>query len=141
MSCLATKKKRLQKKQKKKKRKHLSGLNYSSLAYLDSLTIHNSVTAPCLLVCVWVYSVCTCVCVSEGTNPVCVPPYRRDSRGSILMETSHCVKHKLSVHQETIGKALYWSSSFKMQQSYMLLHVTHNKVFWILLSLMFISTL
>lgn len=42
----------------------------------------------------------------------------------------------------TIGKALYWSSSFKMQhriKGYMLVHVTHNKVSRIFFSFFFFS--
>lgn len=75
---------------------------------------------------------CLCRCVSESTNPEQYLSTRWTSRaGSSVPRQWPAVKKQALGTPTTIGKALYWSSSFKMQhriKGYMLVHVTHNKV-------------
>lgn len=138
------KKRRLSIKEKeiKIKIKHLSEPGYSD----SSLPLHWHEDPPCLCPCsvfcvwtaVWFFflvfffflSVQVCVWANKPGAILSTPPDEQ-SRWLRPPGSDQPFKKQALGTPTTIGKALYWSSSFKMQhriKGYMLLHVTHNKV-------------
>lgn len=116
----------VQKWEKKEKNIEKKKKNKNSCLSLTTLT-QSCLCAVCVHVqcglaeCLFSFTV-VWKCVSEQTNP--------ESTVHRLEGAEPFKKQALGT-RTTIGKALYWSSTFKMQhriKGYMLLHVTHNKV-------------